>query len=450
MTRATLSGVVFGTALLLMILLALAGNPGGIVPGVDASASVALEPPSATPAAQAGQGVLYGRVTTEGGATLEGRLRFGGDEEAFWGHYFNGVKSENPWLSLAMPGQSRRPLEIFGIRIPFWDAGPDVARPLMARFGDIARIEAEGRDLRVTLKSGTVFPLDRFAADDFADGLRVWDRRSGVVDLDEWQIRSIEFLPAGPVEPAPARLHGRVRTREGDFTGFIQWDRAQCVGADELVGRTADGEVRLRFDSIRAIERRARDSAEVILLDGREVLLSGTRQVGDGYRGMYVDDGRYGRVLVSWDAFERIEFGPGGSGPAYTDFPAGRLLSGRVTTRDGRRTAGRLVFDLDESETTETLDAPSGGVDYTIPFSLIASIATAGSDARVARRATVTLHDGEALRLEPTGDLGAGNAGLLIFLAGRERPEYVPWADVERIDFERPPSMYPPIVTDPR
>jgi hypothetical protein len=27
---------------------------------------------------------------------------------------------------------------------------------------------------------------------------------------------------------------------------------------------------------------------------------------------------------------------------------------------------------LDESETTETLDAPSQGVDYTIPFGLIA------------------------------------------------------------------------------
>jgi hypothetical protein len=35
---------------------------------------------------------------------------------------------------------------------------------------------------------------------------------------------------------------------------------------------------------------------------------------------------------------------------------------------------GRLVHDLDESETTETLDALSLGVDYTGPFGLIASI----------------------------------------------------------------------------
>jgi hypothetical protein len=57
----------------------------------------------------------------------------------------------------------------------------------------------------------------------------------------------------------------------------------------------------------------------------------------------------------------------------------------------------------------------------------------------------VTLHDGETVALEPAGDLGEGNAGLLIFVEGRERPEYVRWADVERIDLDRPPAMYPPL-----
>jgi hypothetical protein len=51
----------------------------------------------------------------------------------------------------------------------------------------------------------------------------------------------------------------------------------------------------------------------------------------------------------------------------------------------------------------------------------------------------VTLQNGEELQLEPTGDLGKGNAGLLIFVDGRERPEYVPWTDVEQVDFDRPP-----------
>jgi hypothetical protein len=236
-----------------------------------------------------------------------------------------------------------------------------------------------------------------------------------------------------------------VRTRHGDFTGFVGWNRHELVGPDELDGHTAEGELSLRFDTIRSIARRSRDSSTVTLLDGSEIVLSDTTEVGDGSGGIYVDDLRYGRVTVSWDAFERVDFGPGGSGPAYGDFPPGRPLTGTVTTRAGRRLSGRLVYDLDESETTETLDAQDQGVHYTIPFGLIASVAPLGREERAAHRASVTLHGGEELKLERTGDVGEGNAGILIFVDGREHPDYVPWTDVERVDLDRPPAMYPPL-----
>jgi hypothetical protein len=395
------------------------------------------------------QGFLYGRITTLDGATYEGRLRWGGDEEAFWGDYFNGSKDENPWVAhvpLEQLPRERRPIEIFGFEIAHRERQIDLGRFFMARFGDIARIEARGVDVRVTLKSGTVFDLDRFSASDFDDGVRVWDGKRGVVDLGSLRIRTIELLPTPSLGAAPYRLHGTVRTGHGDFTGFVQWDREECVGPDELDGRTAEGELSLRFDTIRSIARRSRDSAQVTLLDGREIVLSDTREVGHGNRGIYVDDRRYGRVLISWDAFERVDFSPGGSGPAYGDFPPGRPLTGSVTTRAGGRLTGRLVYDLDESESIETLDAPSQGVDYTIPFGMIASIALPGREERGARRARVTLHNGEEPQLERTGDLGEGNAGMLIFVDGQHRPEYVPWTDVEQIDFDRPPAaMYPPL-----
>jgi len=421
-----------------------------------AATSPAITPSTAAAASEAeAPGFLYGRITTADGAVYEGRLRWGGDEEAFWGDYFNGFKDENPWAAHVPPERlpkERRPIEIFGFEIADRERQVDLGRPFMARFGDVARIEARGVDVRVTLKSGTVFDLDRLEANDFDDDVRVWDGRRGVVDLesgvedlDRRRIRTIELLPTARLGAAPGRLHGTVRTGHGEFTGFVQWDREECVGTDELDGRTADGELGVRFDTIRSIARRSRDSSLVTLGDGREIVLSGTREVGDGHRGIYVDDRRYGRVLVSWDAFERVDFSPGGSGPAYGDFPPGRPLTGSVTTRAGRRLAGRLVYDLDESETTETLDAPSGGVDYTIPFGLVASIAPPGREERGARRARVTLHDGAELQLEPTGDLGEGNAGLLIFVDGRPRPEYVPWTDVEQVDLDRPPAMYPPL-----
>ena len=166
--------------------------------------------------------------------------------------------------------------------------------------------------------------------------------------------------------------------------------------------------------------------------------------------GVSFDERRGGLVRRAWDALRGVSCGAagssaGGSGPADGDFPPGGRRTGSVTTRAGRRLAGRLVYDLDESEITETLDAPSQGVNYTIPFGLIASLVPLDPEERGAQHARVTLHSGEELQLERTGDLGDRNAGMLIFVKGRERPEYVPWTDVEQVDFDRPPVMYPPV-----
>ena len=469
MKRARIAG---GAVATVLVLLALAVGYRAVRQGVEPAAATppAIPAPTAEDAAAARPhpGFLYGRVTAVDGATYAGRLRWGGDEEAFWGDLFNAVKADNPWAALVPPERlpkERHPIEILGFEIAKRERQADLSRPFVARFGDVARIEADGGDLRVTLKSGTLVHLDRFNADDFGDGLRVWTDEGRVVDLHERQVRSVDFLPAAWSGSAPRRLHGTVHTRQGDFTGFVQWDRAACVGTDELVGRGPDGLLRLRFDTLRSIARLPGDSARVTLLDGRELVLSDGHDVGHRNRGAFVDDPRYGRVLVSWDVFERVDFspgdgssgdsssgggGPGGggsgsSGPAYGDFPPGSPLQGSVTTRAGRRLAGRLVFDLDESETTDLLDAPSGGVDYSIPFGLIASIVLPGGEAAGAGWGRLTLRDGEELQLERSGDLGDGNAGLLVFVGGRASPEYVPWSDVGQIDLDRPPATYPPL-----
>jgi hypothetical protein len=436
MKKATVIG---GAVAITLVLLALAAGNRDRERDVDSTAPTS---PAMAPSVEAHEGLLYGRVTMADGTVYQGRLRWGGDEEAVWGNYFNGFKDENPWVAHApseLLPKERLSFTVFGKEITLADQTIELGRPFMARFGDIARIEARGSDLWVTLKSGTVFHLDRFAADDLADGIRVWDGSRGVVDLGEWRIRTIELLAPSSDGKAPHPLYGTVRTRQGDFTGFVQWDREECLGSDELDGHSADGELSLRFDAIRTIARRSQNSSLVTLLDGREIVLSDTRNVGEGNRGIYVDDRRYGRVLISWDAFERVDFSPGGTGPAYDAFAPGRELTGSVITRSGRRLVGRLVYDLDESETTETLDAPSQGVDYTIPFSLIASIALPGLEERGAHQARVTLRSGEEVQLELAGDLGEWNAGMLIFIDGRERPEYVPWADVHQVDIDRSP-----------
>ena len=442
MTRATIAG----SALAIGVLLAAFGY---LVAHRDVERAPATSPPllasspppaaETDPATEADRGFLYGRVTTTDRIAYEGRLRWGIDQEAFWSDLFNGVKSENPWLARIAPEQmpkERRSFEIFGFKLGAREHELEVSRPFMVCFGDIVRIEAHGDKVRVSLKSGTELDLNRFNSSDFDDGLRVWDAAHGVVDLDSLRIRTVELLPTRSLGAVPDRLHGTVRTRQGEFTGFVGWNRSDLVGTDELVGKTSeDTEVNLRFERIRSIARRTGASASVTLLDGREIALFGTQEVGHGNRGIYVENERYGRVLIAWDAFERVDFAPrGSSGPAYDDFAPGQPLTGSVSTTDGRRLSGRLVYDLDESETIETLDASFQGIDYAIPFGLIASIVLSGSR----ERDSVTLRDGSELQLERAGDLGENNAGMLIFVERRERPEYVPWRDVERVDFDRP------------
>ncbi len=110
-------------------------------------------------------------------------------------------------------------------------------------------------------------------------------------------------------------------------------------------------------------------------------MLDGTNDVNDDNRGIYVEDARYGRVLVPWDAFERLDFSePGPSGPAYDDFRPGEPLRGKVTDVDGQTYRGRIVYDVDERETWELLNGDWRDVEYSIPFSLIASIVPRGGD----------------------------------------------------------------------
>ncbi len=216
MKRATIAGGAFAIVLVLLAL-ALAAGHRALEQDVDSAAATSPTiTPSTTPSTAAAEdhpGFLYGRITTHDGATYEGRLRWGGDEEAFWGDYFNGFKDENPWVAHVPPERlpkERRPIEIFGVEIAHRERQIDLGRPFMARFGDIARIEARGRDVRVTLKSGTVFDLDRLAASDFDDGVRVWDARRGVVDLDSLRIRTHRAPPHRPAgrRPRPAARYG--------------------------------------------------------------------------------------------------------------------------------------------------------------------------------------------------------------------------------------------------
>jgi len=378
------------------------------------------------------QGFLYGQVTTESGKTYQGRLRWA-DEEAFWGDHFNGSKDELPYADDVPRGRGQRErIKIFGITVGvrgFEHGG----RQLIARFGDIRQIDVHRGDrATLTMKNGTKIEVDG-GSNDLGATVVVWDDSIGKIELEWERIETIEFLPT-PASLAVdvRRLYGTVSTDAGDFTGFVQWDKQECLSTDKLDGDTSDGRLSIDMGQIRSIERRSRSSSRVVLRDGRELVLDGTNDVDDDNRGIFVDDPRYGRVEVSWDSFDRLEVqDPGNSGPAYGEFAPGKPLHGTVTDVDGKTHRGRLVYDIDESQTWEILNGKRRDVAYNIPFALIRSIEPRGHDA-----SRVVLRSGEELELEGQADVGDGNAGILVFPNEGDEPTYLEWDQVSRVELD--------------
>ena len=377
------------------------------------------------------QGFIYGKISTRGGSTYQGRLRWG-HEEAFWGDHFNSVKEDRPYADRAPRRQRGEPIKIFGITIGMrWDDATD-GRSLIARYGDIRKIEVRGGDRAVLhMKNGTKVEVDG-GSNDLGGKIRVWDREIGEIDVRWDRIDEIELLPTpADLEVPVHRLYGTVATRVGEFRGFIQWDKDECLSSDKLDGESRDGELSIEMGKIRTIERHTGDSSRVVLASGRELVLDDSNDVDSDNRGIFVEDPRYGRVLVEWDAFERLDLTePEGSGPRYQDFAPAKPLSGKVTGDDGKVYQGRIVYDLDESETWEILDGDRRDVRYHIPFELIAAIVPDGTDS-----SRVVLKSGEELDLEGTPDVGEDHDGILV-LGEDTEPVYLTWDKVRRIDFD--------------
>lgn len=379
--------------------------------------------------------LIYGRVTATDGETFTGRLRWAHREEATWDDLYNGFKVENPWAAYAPPvtADDSRVYNIFGFEFGKRDAAAQLRRPVVIRFGDLVRLDATLTRVTATTRSGAVVTMSRADAGDFDDGVRVWSEEGHGVDLDARRIRSVEFLEPPSSAAATPRLYGTVQTRLGTFEGFIAWNRDDSLTTDPFEARVGRELQMLPFASIAGVERRPPDESVVTTTDGRTLLMTGTSDADADNRGISVDDARMGRVVVFAGAFVRADFRPAPTHTGYADFKPGRPIDAEVLTRSGARFPGRLVFDLDESDTTDTLDASSGDINYLLPFGMLTSIAPHERQADGTLRAVVQTRSGDTLVLDRSGDLADANAGLLIFSADNTTPAYIAWADVSRI-----------------
>ena len=282
------------------------------------------------------------------------------------------------------------------------------------------------------MRDGTEVHVEGSANDVSAD-IVIDDDSLGEVSVPWKRIDTIEFAATpSSAEPKGFRIHGTVETSEGTFEGFIQWDSEECLSYDKIDGEDDDINVSLDFGKIRSIARHTRNSSKVVLKDGREMILDGTNDVDDDIRGILVEDERFGRVEVDWDAFRKATFSDaGGSGRPYSYYGKGGGLSGTVETLSGGSHSGRIVYDLDEAYAWEMLDGDDDDIQYSIPMGMIKTIEPRGSDS-----ANITLRNGEKLRLEDSQDVSDSNDGIVVVKGGGDEKVLIKWDDLERLTFD--------------
>ena len=398
---------------------------------------------------------LYATIVTVDGKRHSGFLRWG-EEQAFWDDRMEGLKADRPYGDRQPePDRPHLQIKIVGfLPIGISDEG-DGNRGFSAPFGEIGEIRPlQGDQAEIVMKSGTKYRLDG-GSSDIGASVHVDDSSPQGLEIDWRSIERVQFAPAPAKAPAPraARLYGDVTTAAGKFSGFVQWDSQECLATDLLDGDTDEARrISLPMGSLRSIEKNGDDSARVRTEDDRELVLRGTNDVNRTIRGILVQDPRYGRVRISWEAFQRVDFQPAPqSVRRYEDYPPARWLHGTVTDREGHRWPGRIVFDLDETETWDTLDGARLDVVYSIPLERVRII-----EPLPGRTTRVILIGGEAMTLGDTHDVNDKNAGVLILPGGGSDPppgaassfapralappvageHYVPWKSVAKIDLD--------------
>jgi len=393
--------------------------------------------------AQNDEGFIYGSITTIDNKTYTGAIRWN-KEEVFWTDFFNATKTKNRNLQYLSEKDAENLNNALLVTddenswakkwwLGSWGGEYEAVHQWVCQFGELESLEVIGRDkVEITLKNGERWKLGG-GSNDVGTEIKILTDDIGLIELDWGRIDRISFTktPSKIKSRFGDPLYGTVETRQGSFTGFVQWDHDERLSTDAIDGESDDGDFSIKFEKIRSIERDGRGST-LNLKSGRSIWLEGTNDVNDDNRGIIVTIEGVGRVDIPWDEFKKVSFEENvrRSGPKYTDFPAPRTLEGRVKTTDGRIFSGRIVYDLDEEYDIEIIQGKDNDIEYLVPLRNIKSIRPKNFS-----YSTLTLRNGDAILIGEGQDVSDKNDGILIFSSDNSEPSYVSWDDLEEITF---------------
>lgn len=384
---------------------------------------------------------IYGKITTVDNESYTGQIRWG-KEEALWFDYFNSQKPKNDNLKLLKDKE----LEALNAKDnkdhpdnkkSWWNkswsySDNDNTHVFACQFGDIKSLKlSRGEKVVLETKNGDVYMLEG-GSNDIGTHVQIYDSELGNLKMDWDRIEKVEFMAAPKSFSGNygSPLYGTVKTINGKFTGYVQWDHDERLSEDELNGEHEDGKMDIKFGNIKSIKR-TRSGSTVVLKSGRSFELDGTNDVNDENRGIIVNMPGKGRVDISWEEFDAVEFdNPPSNSLSYSDFRGDKQLKGKVELIGGKTMRGRIVYDLDEEYSLEVLNGIKDDIEYFIPFSDIKTVTPKNRE-----ESLIELRDGSKLLLAGKVDVNQDNDGLLVFESDNDYT-YVPWSEVGLITFE--------------
>nr|NQU92492.1 hypothetical protein [Bacteroidota bacterium] len=388
--------------------------------------------------AQTEQGMIYGKVFTEDNETYQGYIRWG-TEEAFWFDLFNATKEDNEYIRY-LSSHEKRDLEdrndsenwsLFNIvvNIPNHDNFNHV---FVCQFGQIQEINIYRSDrVELTLKNDLTFDL-KDGSNDVGARIRVLDEELGLVKLDWDRVERVVFMepPNTNAKTFGQPLYGTVRSENGEFEGFIQWDTDERLSTDKLDGENRDGDFSIEFGDIKSIIKTFHGS-DIVLNSGRELSLRGSNDVDDDNRGIIINMPGFGRVQVEWGEFEAVVFDHSSdvAPPPYEEFKPAVNLAGTITNSRGDSYSGMIAYDLDEAYDFELLHGEYNNMEYLIPFRYIKNIVPKSS-----RYSQVIMRDGQELKLGTAQDVSEKNYGCIVF-ENKEDYNYISWDEIASVEF---------------
>lgn len=387
--------------------------------------------------------IMFGTVTHANGESVTGSIRWGDDQETFLSDIFNGNKlktvgiehlsaDEIQALEEHQPGPKA---QLGDVQITFKSFfGKELKLPAFnIPFGAIKRIDSENNLFTITLHDGSTFQSDD-EANDTSDDIYVLTTEGQTSEFDIEDLSSIVFSAA----PADAKafgqgIYGTIASDLGTFKGRVMWDKDERILTEELDGNDESQEHEIKFAEIKSIEKvNEGNASKVQLRDGKTLTLTGTNDVNNGHRGIWLDHPDLGRMEIKWAQFNKLTIE--NVDVDWLDFndyvTQAKILSGTVTLKDNSQiTANQIAFDLNQQSQSERISVEVNNANRLIPLNFIKKITVKNEQA-----VELSMHDMTELIAYGTRSVDRDNNGLMVTTAGKHK--WYRWSEIKSIELD--------------